>query len=579
MSAGIYTKATVSQQYPASPSIAFAEGVYAALDKIQALISFDLTGHVTEVNEVFLRVMGYERGEVIGRHHRMFCDPAYGRSAEYTAFWQILASGQTHSGEFMRVASDGRPVWLQASYNPVYDGAGTLVGVVKFATDMTAAKALGADVASRMQALNRVQAVIEFDLTGKVLTANDNFLRTFGYALEEVVGQHHRIFCEPGFARSPEYAAFWERLGRGEFNAGEYRRLSKDGKPVWIQASYNPIFDAAGRPLKVVKFATDVTQERLTTAEAQSKLEAIGRSQAVIEFDMRGNVLSANANFLRAVGYTLEEVQGQHHAMFCDDEFVKSREYRDFWSDLNDGQFQMGRFRRVGKHGAEVWIQATYNPIIGLDGKPYKVVKFAMEITAQVNREQSIANNVSAISGVMDGLSGSISRIVEGSQESTELASRTQREADDGSQLLQRSRESIIAIQSSSQGITEIIDTISEIAGQTHLLAFNAAIEAARAGDHGVGFSVVAEEVRKLAEKSARATREISKLINETVMRVGEGGRLSQEVEQAFARIQRSVNDTTQSIQKIHGATTEQATATQNVTSLLLDLQISSHNA
>lgn len=569
----------MSQQYPASPSIAFAEGVYAALDKIQALISFDLGGHVTEVNEVFLQVMGYERDEVIGRHHRMFCDPAYGRSAEYAGFWQILTSGQTHSGEFMRVASDGRAVWLQASYNPVYDTAGTQVGVVKFATDVTAAKALGADVASRMQALNRVQAVIEFDLTGKVITANDNFLRTFGYALDEVVGQHHRIFCDPAFARSPEYAAFWERLGRGEFNAGEYRRLSKDGKPVWIQASYNPIFDAAGRPLKVVKFATDVTQERLTTAEAQSKLEAIGRSQAVIEFDMQGNVLSANANFLRAVGYTLEEVRGQHHAMFCDPEFVKSREYRDFWSDLNDGQFQMGRFRRVGKHGAEVWIQATYNPIIGLDGKPYKVVKFAMEITAQVNREQSIANNVSAISGVMDGLSGSITRIVEGSQESTELASRTQREADDGSRLLQRSRESIIAIQSSSQGITEIIDTISEIAGQTHLLAFNAAIEAARAGDHGVGFSVVAEEVRKLAEKSARATREISKLINETVQRVGEGGRLSQEVEQAFARIQRSVNDTTQSIQKIHGATTEQATATQNVTSLLLDLQISSHNA
>lgn len=569
----------MSQQYPTSPDIAFAEGVFAALNKIQALISFDLTGHVTEVNDVFLKVMGYTREEVLGRHHRIFCEPTYARSAEYAAFWQILGSGQTHTGEFMRLTSDGRPVWLQASYNPVYDTAGTLVGVVKFATDVTAAKALGADVASRMQALNRVQAVIEFDLTGKVLTANDNFLRTFGYALDEVVGQHHRIFCEPAFARSPEYAAFWERLGRGEFNAGEYRRLSKDGKPVWIQASYNPIFDAAGRPLKVVKFATDVTQERLTTAEAQSKLEAIGRSQAVIEFDMRGNVLSANANFLRAVGYTLDEVQGQHHAMFCDAEFVKSREYRDFWSDLNDGQFQMGRFQRVGKHGAEVWIQATYNPILGLDGKPYKVVKFAMEITAQVNREQSIANNVSAISGVMDGLSGSISRIVEGSQESTELASRTQREADDGSQLLQRSRESIIAIQSSSQGITEIIDTISEIAGQTHLLAFNAAIEAARAGDHGVGFSVVAEEVRKLAEKSARATREISKLINETVMRVGEGGRLSQEVEQAFARIQRSVNDTTQSIQKIHGATTEQATATQNVTSLLLDLQISSHNA
>ncbi len=560
-------------------NVALTDGVFAALNKIQALISFDLSGHVTQVNDVFLGVMGYSREEVLGQHHRLFCDPAYARSPDYAAFWQILGSGATHTGEFMRLAKDGRAVWLQASYNPIYDAGGALAGVVKFATDITAAKMANADVAGRMQALNRVQAVIEFDLTGKVLTANDNFLRTFGYSLEDVVGQHHRLFCEPGYARSPEYGAFWERLGRGEFNAGEYRRLSKDGKPVWIQASYNPILDAAGKPFKVIKFATDITQERLTTAEAQSKVEAIGRSQAVIEFDMRGNILNANANFLRAVGYTLDEVQGQHHAMFCEPDFVKSREYRDFWSDLNDGNFQMGRFKRLGKHGAEVWIQATYNPIIGLDGKPYKVVKFAMEITAQVNREQSIANNVSAISGVMDGLSGSIARIAEGSQISTDLAGRTQREADDGNRLLKRSRESIIAIQASSQGITDIIDTISEIAGQTHLLAFNAAIEAARAGDHGVGFSVVAEEVRKLAEKSARATREISKLINETVMRVSEGGRLSEEVEEAFSRIQRSVHDTTASIEKIHSATTEQATATQNVTGLLLDLQISSHNA
>ncbi|MDB5819908.1 MAG: chemotaxis protein [Rhizobacter sp.] len=559
--------------------VSLAEGVFAALNNIQALISFDLTGHVTEVNDVFLGVMGYSREEVLGQHHRLFCEPSFARSAEYAAFWQLLGSGQTHSGEFLRLTRDGRSVWLQASYNPIYDTAGKVVGVVKFATDITAAKTARADVAGRMQALNRVQAVIEFDLTGKVLTANDNFLRTFGYSLEEVVGQHHRLFCEDAFARSPEYSAFWERLGRGEFNAGEYRRLSKNGKQVWIQASYNPLLDAAGKPFKVVKFATDITQERLTTNEAQSKLEAIGRSQAVIEFDMRGNILGANANFLRAVGYTCDEVEGQHHAMFCDSEFVKSREYRDFWSDLNDGKFQSGRFKRQGKHGADVWIQATYNPIMGLDGKPYKVVKFAMEITAQVNREHSIANNVSEISGVMDSLSGSISGIAEGSKHSTDLASRTQREADDGSKLLRRSRESIIAIQASSQGITEIIDTISEIAGQTHLLAFNAAIEAARAGEQGVGFSVVAEEVRRLAEKSARATREISKLINETVVRVSEGGRLSEEVEAAFSRIQSSVKDTTTSIEKIHAATTEQAEATQNVTSLLLDLQISSHSA
>ncbi len=569
---------TVQTSALKNPDINALNSVYQALDRIQAMIEFDMSGHIQHANALFLSVMGYTLEEVVGQHHRMFCDPAYIRSPEYSAFWHHLGSGESHSGEFARVAKNGREVWLQASYTPILDADGKPVRVVKFATDMTASKLRGADFEGRTQAINRVQAVIEFDLTGRVLTANENFLASFGYSLEEVVGQHHRMFCDQAYTRSPDYVAFWDRLGRGEFDAGEYRRIAKNGKDVWIQASYNPIFDAAGRPVKVVKFATDITPTRRTAGEAQGKLEAIGRSQGVIEFDMQGNILEANANFLRTVGYTIDELRGSHHSMFCSEEFAKSREYRDFWADLNEGQFKTGRFSRLGKRNAEVWIQATYNPILGLDGKPYKVVKFAMEITTQVDREQSIANNVSAISSVMDGLSGSISSIAEGSQRSTHLASQTQREADDGSKLLKRSRESIIAIQESSKDITEIIDTISEIAGQTHLLAFNAAIEAARAGEHGIGFSVVAEEVRKLAEKSARATREISKLINETVNRVQEGGRLSQQVEDAFTRIQRSVDDTTQSIEQISTATSEQASATQNVTSLLLDLQISSQN-
>jgi methyl-accepting chemotaxis protein len=568
----------MSTSTPQSPDFKTLTGIYTALDRSQAMIEFDMAGIIQNVNDVFLAIMGYTRDEVIGQHHRMFCEAAYARSGEYQAFWAMLGDGDSHAGEFRRMSKDGREVWLQASYNPILGDDGKPLRVVKFATDVTQGKLRNAEFEGRTQAINRVQAVIEFDLHGRVITANPNFLNSFGYTLEEVVGNHHRLFCDPDYTRSPEYVAFWDRLGRGEFDAGEYRRVAKNGQDVWIQASYNPIFDAAGKPMKVVKFATDITPARRASGEAQGKLQAIGRSQGVIEFDMQGNILDANANFLRTVGYTLPEIKGQHHSMFCAPEFARSREYRDFWADLNDGNFKSGRFRRIGARGIEVWIQATYNPILGLDGKPYKVVKFAMEITTQVDREQSIANNVSAISSVMDGLSGSISSIADGSQRSTRLASQTQLEANDGSKLLKRSRESIIAIQESSRGIHEIIDTISEIAGQTHLLAFNAAIEAARAGEHGIGFSVVAEEVRKLAEKSARATREISKLINETVNRVDEGGRLSEQVEDAFTRIQRSVDDTTRSIEQIHTATSEQAEATQNVTSLLLDLQISSQN-
>jgi methyl-accepting chemotaxis protein len=549
------------------------ESRMAALDRAQAVIEFDLEGRILHANQNFLDTLGYGLDDIVGQHHALFCDPVYSRSHEYRAFWKHLGSGEFHAGEFKRIARDGQPVWIQATYNPVLDAEGKPFKVVKFATDITAAKTRNADYEGKMQAVDRVQAMIEFDLQGRVLHANQNFLDVMGYGMDEVLGQHHRMFCDPAFSHSTDYLAFWERLGRGEFNAGEYRRLNKAGKDVWILASYNPIFDADGRPMKVVKFATDITRQKAMAAETRGKLDAIGRSQAVIEFDMRGNVLSVNDNFLRTMGYAEEELLGQHHSMFCDADLVKSTAYRHFWANLAQGQFQSGRFRRRGKHGADVWIVATYNPILDVNGKPYKVVKFAMDVTEQVHREDLVNAKVEAISGVLAELSQSISAIAQGAQQSAGMASQTQAEAAEGSTLVERSKEAMLAIQKSSGDVHEIIETIGDIASQTHLLAFNAAIEAARAGEHGNGFSVVANEVRKLAEKSALAAREISKLINETVSRVGDGTRLAGEVEQAFARIVRSVGTTSGSIGQIHASTSEQASATRNVSKLLTELE------
>jgi methyl-accepting chemotaxis protein len=549
------------------------EGRMVALDRAQAIIEFDLEGRILHANENFLGALGYQLEEVVGQHHAMFCDDVYGRSREYRSFWKHLAAGEFHSGEFRRIAKDGRPVWIQATYNPIFDAEGKPFKVVKFASDVTAAKARNADFEGKNQAVDRVQAVIEFDLQGKVLHANENFLKVMGYELAEVHGQHHRMFCDPAFARSSEYLAFWERLGRGEFNAGEYRRITREGKEVWILASYNPIFDAEGKPVKVVKFATDITAQKQLAAEIKGRLDAIGRSQAVIEFDLRGNVLSANENFLRTMGYAEDEILGQHHSMFCETELVKSAGYRHFWANLAQGQFQSGRFKRRGKHDADIWILATYNPILDVNGKPYKVVKFAMDVTDQVHREERISAKVTAISSVLASLSQSITAIAQGSQQSADMATRTQLDAAAGTKLLLRSKEAIESIQKASSDVHDIIETIGEIAGQTHLLAFNAAIEAARAGEHGKGFSVVANEVRKLAEKSALAAREIAKLINETVNRVGEGTRLSNEVEDAFARIVESVARTSASIGEIHASTSAQAGATHDVSALLAELE------
>jgi methyl-accepting chemotaxis protein len=235
--------------------------VYQALDRVQAIIEFDLNGTVVSANENFLGIFEYELDEVVGQHHRIFCDPSYVESDAYTEFWKKLARGEFHAAEFKRMTKNGKEIWLQASYNPVFDDDGKPIRVVKFATDITESKLQIAEFEGMVRAINRAQAVIEFELDGTVITANENFLRIFGYTLEEVIGKHHRIFCDPGYVESPEYTQFWQKLARGEYDADEFKRISKDGAEVWLQASYNPIFDMEGRPLKVVKFASDITLE------------------------------------------------------------------------------------------------------------------------------------------------------------------------------------------------------------------------------------------------------------------------------------------------------------------------------
>jgi methyl-accepting chemotaxis protein len=268
------------------------------------------------------------------------------------------------------------------------------------------------ELVGRLAALDRVQATIDFNLDGTVITANANFLKTLGYALEDIQGRHHRMFCDPAYVVSAEYENFWARLRRGEYDAGVYRRIGKDSKEVWIQASYNPILDAAGKPYKVVKFATDITEQRNRSAEYEGRLAAVDKAQATIDFNLDGTVITANANFLETLGYELDEIRGRHHRMFCEPAYVASADYEAFWAKLRRGEYDAGVYRRDGK---EVWIQATYNPILDAAGKPYKVVKFATDITAQRRAQDELGHLMGEVQTVMGGVaSGDLSRTVSG---------------------------------------------------------------------------------------------------------------------------------------------------------------------
>lgn len=247
---------------------------------------------------------------------------------------------------------------------------------------------------AELSALNRSQALISFDPQGRILDANENFCKTLGYTLEDIRGKHHSMFAEPTYRDSPEYRAFWERLAAGRFDAGQYKRLGKGGREVWIQASYNPVVDADGRVHKVIKIATDITADMLRRADLEGQIAAISKAQAVIEFDLKGNILHANENFLATTGYVLDEIQGQHHAMFVEPAYRESIEYREFWNRLGRGSFDAGQYRRVGKGGREIWIQATYNPIYDMNGKPFKVVKYAVDVTAQTVAQRSFERDL-----------------------------------------------------------------------------------------------------------------------------------------------------------------------------------------
>jgi methyl-accepting chemotaxis protein len=362
------------------------------------------------------------------------------------------------------------------------------------------------ELEAELAALSRSQAMIAFTLDGIILSANQNFLSTMGYTAEEVVGRHHSIFMPKAERQSAEYRRFWADLAAGEFFSARFQRIAKDGRPVWLRASYNPIFDRAGKPVKVVKYATDITATRLADAEKASQLEAIRRSQAVIEFTLDGTILTANENFLRATGYRLPEVVGQPHAMFVTKSDRESDAYLAFWKALGRGEFRSGEFRRVGKGGRDVWLQATYTPILDPSGKAVKIIKFATDVTGQVLARQQFNALVQEVATAARQLSHSIEEISGSMRRSQGAAHTAVGYVSSVSMATQKLEEA-------ARVMGRVVQLINTLARQIHLLSLNASLEVARAGPAGRSFAVVAHEVRKLADQTAGATAEITQHI------------------------------------------------------------------
>jgi methyl-accepting chemotaxis protein len=509
--------------------LADLRGKVAAIGSTQPMIEFDLDGIVLNANDNFLKASQYSLAEIRGKHHRMFVDPDQRDTAEYRAFWEKLRRGEVQSAQYRRVARNGRPLWVQATYYPVRDALGRPFKVVKYTNDITEQMTAQADSVGQLAAISKAQCVIEFELDGTIRTANDNFLRTFGYSLDEVRGKHHSLFVDPAERESAGYRAFWAKLARGEYDTGQYRLYARGGRLIWIQASYNPILDAAGKPFKVVQYATDVT-ERVQLAEQLRS--AVAETQAAVTAAAEGNLTQ--------------------------------------------------RISMEGKTGELATLSSGVNSLIDVMASLVRQIKEAVgEVQTGADEISSGNQNLSRrtdeqaasleeTASSMEEMASTVKQTADNAGQANQLAIAACAQAEKGGAVVGSAVAAMSGINASSGKIADIIGVIDSIAFQTNLLALNAAVEAARAGEQGRGFAVVATEVRSLAGRSATAAKEIKALIQDSVAKIGEGAKLVDESGRTLTEIVAAVRKVTEIVAEIAAASREQSSGIEQVNKAIM---------
>jgi PAS domain S-box-containing protein len=376
-----------------------------AISKSTGMLVMDPEGNVLDTNDLFLNSFGYAKDELIGKNHEIFVQHEGVDKKQNDEIWAKLKLGMSASAQIKRFSKEGKEIWLDVTYNPILsaDGTNKVLKVVNYYRDVTEQKIKDIDVEGQLNAIGRSQGVIELDLEGYIIKVNKTYSDMLGYQEKELLDQHVSMLLEPTFANSHAYKDLWNKLVNGAVDSGQYKRIGKGGKEVWIQASYNPIKNEDGKIIKIVNYTIDITEEKLTASDNMSQIAAINKIQGVIEFDLAGKIIAVNENFAAVTGYSKEEILGNHHSMFLDAAYKASAEYKKFWEDLVNGNANEGRFRRLGKGGKEIWLQAFYSPILDLNGNPYKVIKLATEITEQYKAAHALEVAVQESQSVIEG--------------------------------------------------------------------------------------------------------------------------------------------------------------------------------